>query len=826
MAEGLVADADNDPLSVSLYYGNATRASVKGHIITYDPAGFIGVDDVVYVVDDGNGGSAIASLVFTVSDASAPNQIPDAQAGAFTFTLTDVVNQPEQGFELDLSTWVSDADGDDLYLVQVYAGANPASVSGGLTVRYSASTQVAKDQFWYVVTDGRGGYAQNTVTVSLENQAPSAPSLAYTLDAGDASIDIDLAAHVSDPDGDAVLLTDVGAVSAPATLSQQDLVLTYRPNGVVRTQSIPYTVSDGLAQSSGVITIAVSSTVTAGDLDLGSINMDASAVSVDLSQHISNSAPLEVGLANVVGAKLGVVDFTPGAQSFTYTPKDISHGEDILHYIVEDSSGSSAVGEVRVHLNAPAAPTLNDFTLTKVGGKLEAGVDCQDCDSARTTYQFEVNGVPRSKGSDNTFTPNAADWSELLGVEVTVKNRYCTAQNTGVQGGNACRYARGHALSELEGVHEIAGAYPAFAAIRKDGSVVTWGDRDRGGDSSSVQSELYDVQHIAGTAGAFAAIRDNGSVVTWGDSFNGGDSGSVQSELYDVQHFAATTTAFAAIRADGSVVAWGSGGDSSSVQSELYDVQHIAATATAFAAIRADGFVVTWGRANYNDGGDSSSVQSELYDVQHIAGTDKAFAAIRDNGSVVTWGDSFHGGDSSSVQSELYDVQDIAGTGRAFAAIRADGSVVTWGSGGDSSSVQSELYDVQHIAATKYAFAAIRADGSVVTWGDSDNGGDSSSVQSELYDVQHIAATNYAFAAIRTNGSVVTWGDSYNGGDSSSVQSELYDVQHIAATRYAFAAIRADGSVVTWGSQNFGGDSSSVQSELTPVLKELSKTHL
>ena len=59
----------------------------------------------------------------------------------------------------------------------------------------------------------------------------------------------------------------------------------------------------------------------------------------------------------------------------------------------------------------------------------------------------------------------------------------------------------------------------AFAAILEDGSVVTWGDADCGGDSSAVRDQLRGVQQIQAThLRAFAAILEDGSVVTWGDA--------------------------------------------------------------------------------------------------------------------------------------------------------------------------------------------------------------------------------------------------------------------------------------------------------------------
>ena len=147
-------------------------------------------------------------------------------------------------------------------------------------------------------------------------------------------------------------------------------------------------------------------------------------------------------------------------------------------------------------------------------------------------------------------------------------------------------------------LHATTGPCSAFAALLGDGSVVTWGRPDEGGDSSAVQEQLKDVQQIQASAGAFAAILFDGSVVTWGDAGFGGCSSAAQDHLRDVQQIQASEGAFAAILGDGSVVTWGcpdSGGDSSAVQDQLRDVQQIQASSEAFAAILGDRSVVTWG---------------------------------------------------------------------------------------------------------------------------------------------------------------------------------------------------------------------------------------
>ena len=145
---------------------------------------------------------------------------------------------------------------------------------------------------------------------------------------------------------------------------------------------------------------------------------------------------------------------------------------------------------------------------------------------------------------------------------------------------------------------QIQASGRAFAAILGDGSVVTWGDADFGGNSSAVQDQLKNVQHIQASCHAFAAILDDGSVVTWGHDGRGGDCKAVQDQLENVQQIQANDFAFAAILNNGRVVTWGLaayGGDSGAVQDQLKNVQQIQATYYAFAAILADGAVVTWG---------------------------------------------------------------------------------------------------------------------------------------------------------------------------------------------------------------------------------------
>ncbi len=512
-----------------------------------------------------------------------------------------------------------------------------------------------------------------------------------------------------------------------------------------------------------------------------------------------------------------------------------------LHIISHGSTGSLLLGSSTLNTD-----NLNQYAsqLAIIGKALSHNGELlvYGCNVAQgeTGVQF-INRLAQYTGvavaASDDLTGNAkqgGDWvleasTGIIATPVFSALEY--ADTLSVNSTNNTQSYPGHSLGEFR--NQLA-----FAVIKADGSVVTWGGSSYGGSSRAVAAQLdgsIDVKQIFSTSGAFAALRSDGSVVTWGDSDFGGDSSAVAAQLggsTDVTQIFSTNDSFAALRSDGSVVTWGDsdfGGDSSAVTAQLggsTDVTKIFSTNYSFAALRSDGSVVTWGDPYY---GDSSAVAAQLggsTDVTQIFSTTRAFAALRSDGSVITWGSSGDGGYSDYRQLDgSIDVTQIFSTSSAFAALRSDGSVVTWGSdyyGSDSSVVAAQLdgsTDVTQIFSTTRAFAALRSDGSVVTWGDSFYGGDSSAVAAQLggsTDVTKIFSTDFSFAALRSDGSVVTWGGGY--GDSSAVAAQLdgsNDVTQVFSTDYAFAALRSDGSVVTWGYSSYGGNSSAVSSQLT-----------
>ena len=115
-------------------------------------------------------------------------------------------------------------------------------------------------------------------------------------------------------------------------------------------------------------------------------------------------------------------------------------------------------------------------------------------------------------------------------------------------------------ISDGVGIVHVVGNDYAFAALKGDGTVVTWGDAAKGGNSKAVASMLTGVTHIVATQASFAALKGDGSVVSWGHIMNHGTNDPLKGhqmvskgvvKLYSNEH------AFVALKANGSVVTWG-----------------------------------------------------------------------------------------------------------------------------------------------------------------------------------------------------------------------------------------------------------------------------
>lgn len=386
-------------------------------------------------------------------------------------------------------------------------------------------------------------------------------------------------------------------------------------------------------------------------------------------------------------------------------------------------------------------------------------------------------------------------------------------------------------------------------SVTAQGTVVTWGAPDGGGDSSAVADQLTNVREVVGSSGAFAALRADGRVVTWGDPQSGGDSSAVQSQLNNVVSLYGNLGGFAAVRADGSVVSWPQPSKSPYCNANRWietpvttDVVSISATNCAFAGIRSDGTVVTWGDSLL--GGDSAQVSADLRGVKQIVASQRGFAALLATSEAVMWGESEGGSDVAS--TTLQDVVNVVTTGEGLVALTRQERVIRWPDPLEDI-IAEQMKGAQSIYGTLLRFGILNAKGELFT-----NLG-----RTGLEGVQQVFPahrggfvattadnTQYVFGTIgyetvdgRTPTRVFAGSDSsallYSDGAVITIGSvkpypptrPLNNVVNITLLqpvlnlyeKDAFAAITQDGRVVTWGNNLDAADSSAVQSQLRQV---------
>ena len=242
-------------------------------------------------------------------------------------------------------------------------------------------------------------------------------------------------------------------------------------------------------------------------------------------------------------------------------------------------------------------------------GTAQKGVDYTDqrngtitIESGKSTAELHLNVL-----SDSIFDPG-----EKISIKILPSSNYEISHGAQIAASTITAEGMYVELQEnnLDNVVQEIKHTNAFAVVTTEG-VKTWGEPQLGGwpydtDFDGPNDDLY-IREIFSKRDAFAALRSDGSVVSWGGGragFSNIDFDGPNNDL-EVKNIFSTTEAFAALRSDGSVVSWGGnsyggyGGDSTNIDfdgpNNDLSVEDIFSTAGSFYALRSDGSVVSWG---------------------------------------------------------------------------------------------------------------------------------------------------------------------------------------------------------------------------------------
>ncbi|GEM_PF-2418172 len=319
---------------------------------------------------------------FTITGAASPAtdqrgitrpQGPVADIGAFEVT----VNQPPIAVDDEATTTEdiavsipvldNDSDPDGDHITVLFADSETANgggvfVVGGECVFTPRPGFAGVDTFSYGISDGRGGvaFATATVTVTSVNDSPvAADDPATVLEDSGANV-IDVLANDSFAPDTGETLTVIAVSSAAhgsVLIVAEGTKVSYTPasnfNG---SDSFTYKISDG---HGGTATATVTVTIT-------SVNDPPTAVDDPIAM-MENSGPVNINvLANdstlpdvgevltitgVTEADHGSVEVISGGTAVSYKPKANFHGTDSFTYKINDGHGGIAAAKVIVTIN-------------------------------------------------------------------------------------------------------------------------------------------------------------------------------------------------------------------------------------------------------------------------------------------------------------------------------------------------------------------------------------------------------------------------------------------------------------------------------------------
>jgi subtilisin family serine protease len=391
--------------------------------------------------------SIFGSTPITPSDPRYPNWfgcgVINAEAAVLGLTPPTPPNNPPNAIADDLPVTEdtatdlavlandTDADGDTLTVTSATAAAHgTTSVNANGTVRYVPNANYSGDDFFdYTVSDGHGGTDSTSVKLRVQ-AAPDAPVAVNdtATTAEDTAVDIAVLANDSDPDGNALTVTGVGAAQrGTPTINANGTVHFVPAANAVGDAYFEYTISDGTGGSDTASVyvsltpvndppVAVNDSVTTGQGVAVTISVLANDTDIEgtaLSVASVSDPPHGTAVANANG-------------TITYTPDAGYSGPDAFGYSATDGSAASNVATVSITVTpAQPPPPPNPF---HVGDLDRSATTSGKTWTARVTIRVE--SAMHAALSGAVVTGTWSDGSSGTATCTTAANGTCSVQKT------------------------------------------------------------------------------------------------------------------------------------------------------------------------------------------------------------------------------------------------------------------------------------------------------------------------------------------------------------------------------------------------------------
>ncbi|MHB1460674.1 MAG: hypothetical protein ACYC1M_05270 [Armatimonadota bacterium] len=320
---------------------------------------------------------------------------------------------------------------------------------------------------------------------------------------------------------------------------------------------------------------------------------------------------------------------------------------------------------------------------------------------------------------------------------------------------------------------------------------MTWGRSDTYPSLLVLPSPNADFTAVAGGRCHGMALRKDGSVVCWGENTKG--ECVVPTDNHGFVAIGCGDYYSVALRGDGSIAVWGDNSfGQNNVPAPNSGYIAISAGIQHIMAMRKDGTVVSWGANCWGQNNIPAGINGCR---KVIAGAGVSSAVLQD-GTVVSWG--YTGSGLQNIPATTKDIVLVATGGDKGYALHADGSLDI--TAGDPI---KELYQPKYvsIAAGSCHFMALDTDGKIVGYGSNNSG--ELTIPAPNTGYKSIAAYANVSYAVKSNGSIAAFGNDFLG--CLNVPQPNTGFTAVSAGVFFGLGLKADGSVVGWGNNDTGG---------------------
>jgi large repetitive protein len=455
--------------------------------------GSVGVYLVTATVEDGNGGTTVKTFTITVRNLPPTAADDSATTDEDTAVVIDLLKLTEP---VGTPGKDGDPDFDILTILSAVAGNGTVAINPDGTVEYTPNANFfGTDVITYTVSDGNGGFATATatVTVNMINDPPLAqPDTAATDE--DSPVTISILGNDSDIDNDALsVLSATVPASQGTVVINPDGTLTFSPAADFNGQAIiSYEISDGrggTATSTATVTVRPILDVPRPQNDIATTNEDT-PVTISV---LSNDGDPDGDILTVTGATVdpaqGTVVVNPDG-TVTFTPAPNYNGPAIITYQVTDSTGriSTATATVNITPVADVPVALPDVAATLEDTPVTVSVLANDTDADGNVLTVNSATVDPTQGTVTINPDGTVTFSPAPNYHGPAIITYVVDDGTG-------RTATSTATVTVTPVPDIPVALPDVATTAEDTPVtisVLPNDTDGDGDLLIVTSATVD----------------------------------------------------------------------------------------------------------------------------------------------------------------------------------------------------------------------------------------------------------------------------------------------------------------------------------------------